>query len=48
MAKRLLQPLPSALPEVADGGSDESDVEELRAFVEECAELLYDLGGETP
>jgi hypothetical protein len=48
MAKRLLQPLPLALPEIADDGLDESDIEELKIFVEECAELLYDLGGETP
>jgi hypothetical protein len=48
MAKQLNQPLPSAVPEMADRGSDDSDVEELEVFVEECAGLLYDLGEESP
>jgi hypothetical protein len=48
MAERLNQPIPLAVPEIADGGSDESDAEELQVFLEECTDLLYDLGGESP
>jgi hypothetical protein len=45
-AKRLLVPLASTMPEISIGGSDESDTEELNLFVEECAELLYNLDGD--
>jgi hypothetical protein len=45
-AKRLLVPLASTMPEISIGGSDESDTEELNLFVEECAELLYNLNGD--
>jgi hypothetical protein len=48
MAERLNQPLPLALQEMADDESDGSDVEELQVFLEECADLLYDLGRESP
>jgi hypothetical protein len=48
MAKGLNQPLPSAVPEMADRGSDDSDVEELEVPVGECAGLLYDLAEESP
>jgi hypothetical protein len=44
MAKLVNQPL----PEMADCGSDDSALEELKVFVEECADLLYDLGWEIP
>jgi hypothetical protein len=33
--------------QIADDRSNDSDTEELKIFVEECAELLDDLGGET-
>jgi hypothetical protein len=32
--------------QIGDNGSDESDIEERKIFVEECAEVLDDLGGE--
>jgi hypothetical protein len=42
LAKRLLVPLPQTLPEL-ETDADDSDEAELQAFLEECAELLYDL-----
>jgi hypothetical protein len=45
-ARRLLIPLPSPFAEVLNPGSDDSDGEELRVFVEECAELLSDFGSD--
>jgi hypothetical protein len=43
LAKRVLVPLPVPMPEIPNPGSENSDEEELRIFVEECAQLLYDL-----
>jgi hypothetical protein len=41
-AKRLRVPPPSPLAQISDLDSDDSGVEELRAFVEECAKLIFD------
>jgi hypothetical protein len=46
MAKRLLSPLPAPLLEIAQdlaGESDDPDIGEVEVFIEECADLLYDL-----
>jgi hypothetical protein len=42
-AKRLLIQLPSPLAHIPDLESDDSGVEELRALMEECVELIFDL-----
>jgi hypothetical protein len=46
MAKRRLSPLPAPLLEIAQdlaSESDDADIGELEVFIEECADLLYDL-----
>jgi hypothetical protein len=44
--KRLLVPLASTMPEIPIGEFDESHTEEVNLFVDECAELLYNLNGD--
>jgi hypothetical protein len=41
-AKRLLVPLPQILPEL-ETDADDSHEADSQAYMEECAELLYDL-----
>jgi hypothetical protein len=39
--KRLPLPLPSPFAEIPDLGSEELDDEDLRVFMEKCAELIF-------
>jgi hypothetical protein len=42
-ARQLLVPLGSGLPDIENSILADSDQEEVRAHLEECADLLYDL-----